>query len=197
MLGVELWRFGSTLDTDECFGPQVARERGWFDIFRLASWVVAFTIGISVLIGYAAFGSFLLEQFFRVCAVACLLFMSIVLAEEAIGAGLAPTTRIGHRLVTSIGFNRNSLDLTGVLVSGLIRLVFFVVAAGLVLAPWGLAVERCSDRFRRRLFWLQGWRSTDFAVQHLHRHRPFRAGLWDVSCGAAMGRFQAVFAFEF
>ncbi len=87
MLGVELWRFGSTLDTDECFGPQVARERGWFDIFRLASWVVAFTIGISVLIGYAAFGSFLIEQFFRVCAVACLLFMSIVLAEEAIGAG--------------------------------------------------------------------------------------------------------------
>jgi hypothetical protein len=30
--------------------------------------------------------------------------MSIVLAEEAIGEGLAPTTRIGHRLVTSIGF---------------------------------------------------------------------------------------------
>jgi potassium-dependent mechanosensitive channel len=101
MLGVELWRFGSTLDTDKCFGPPVARERGWFDIFRLASWVVAFTIGISVLIGYAAFGSFLLEQFFQVCAVACLLFMSIVLAEEAIGAGLAPTTRIGHRLVTA------------------------------------------------------------------------------------------------
>jgi small-conductance mechanosensitive channel len=60
------------------------------------------------------------------------------LTEEVIGAGLAPTTRIWHRLITSIGFNRNSLELTGVLVSGLIRLVLFVVAAGLVLAPWGL-----------------------------------------------------------
>lgn len=138
ILGVELWRFGSTLDTDDIFGPEVAKERGWFGLLRLVSWAVTFAIAVSVLIGYAAFGSFLLEQFFWVCAVASMLFMSIVLAEEAIGAGLAPTTPIGHRLVTSIGFNRNSLELTGVLFAGLIRLVLFIVAAGLVLAPWGL-----------------------------------------------------------
>src|SRR6202023_318293 len=137
MLGVELWRFGSTM-TDDNLGPQVARERGWFDLFRAASWVVTFAISVSVLIGYAAFGSFLLDQFFRVCVIACVLFMMIVLAEGAISAGLAPTTRLGHRLITSIGFNRNSLELTGVLFAGLIRLVLFVVAAGLVLAPWGL-----------------------------------------------------------
>lgn len=138
LLGVELWHFGSTVDTDNCFGPEVARERGWFDLFRIASWAVAFAIAGSVLIGYAAFGSFLLEQFFRVCAVACLLFMSIVFVEEAIAAGLSPTARIGHRLISSIGFNRNTLELTGVLIAGVIRLVLFVVAAGLVLAPWGL-----------------------------------------------------------
>ena len=137
MLGVELWRFGSTM-ADDSLAPQVARERGWFDLFRVASWVVTFAISVSVLIGYAAFGSFLLDQFFRVCVIACVLFMLIVLAEGAISAGLAPTTRLGHRLITSIGFNRNSLELTGVLFAGLIRLVLFVVAAGLVLAPWGL-----------------------------------------------------------
>ncbi len=138
LLGVELWRLGSTLDTDDVFGPEVARERGWFDLLRVASWGVTFTIAVSILIGYAAFGSFLLEQFFRVCTVSSLLFLLITLAEETIGTSLAPTTRIGHRLVTSIGFNRNSLELTGVLFAGLIRLVLFVVAAGLVLAPWGL-----------------------------------------------------------
>jgi potassium-dependent mechanosensitive channel len=138
MLGVEQWRFGSTLDTDEYFGPEVTRHRGWFDLLRLVSWAVTFTITISVLIGYAAFGSFLLEQFVRVFVVACMLFMSIVLAEEAIGEALAPTARIGHRLIISIGFNRNSLELAGVLFAGLIRLVLFAVAAGLVLAPWGL-----------------------------------------------------------
>ena len=64
--------------------------------------------------------------------------MSIVLAEEAISAGLTPTTRLGRRLITSIGFHRNSLELVGVLLAGLIRLALFVVAAVLVLAPWGL-----------------------------------------------------------
>jgi potassium-dependent mechanosensitive channel len=138
LLGVELWRFGGTLETDDCLGPEVTRQRGWFDILRLISWAEAFAITVSVLIGYAAFGSFLLDQFFWVGAVASVLFMSIVLLEEAISASLAPTARLGHRLITSIGFNRNSLELTGVLISGLIRLVLFVVAAGLVLAPWGL-----------------------------------------------------------
>jgi potassium efflux system protein len=138
LLGVELWRFGGTLETDDCLGPEVTRQRGWFDILRLVSWVEAFAITVSVLIGYAAFGSFLLDQFFWVSAVASVLFMSIVLLEETISAILAPTARLGHRLIASIGFNRNSLELTGVLISGLIRLVLFVVAAGLVLAPWGL-----------------------------------------------------------
>ncbi|HEX3496689.1 MAG TPA: DUF3772 domain-containing protein [Methylocella sp.] len=137
MLGVELWRFGGIVDTDDNLGPQVARE-SWLDFLHVASWVVTFAISVSVLIGYAAFGSFLLDQFFWVCVIACVLFMLIVLVEEAISAGLAPTTRLGHRLITSIGFNRNSLELTGVLFAGLIRLVLFVVAAGLVLVPWGL-----------------------------------------------------------
>ncbi|MGH6844000.1 MAG: DUF3772 domain-containing protein [Methylocella sp.] len=138
MLGIELWRFGGGASADGCLGPEVARQRDWFDLLRVAVWAVTFAIAVSVLTGYAAFGSFLTDQLFWTGAIACVLFMSIVLVEEAIGAGLAPTTRLGRRLITSIGFNRNTLELTGVLISGLIRLVLFVVAAGLVLAPWGL-----------------------------------------------------------
>ena len=33
MLGVEQWRFGSTLETDDISGPEVTRHRGWFDLF--------------------------------------------------------------------------------------------------------------------------------------------------------------------
>jgi small-conductance mechanosensitive channel len=138
MLGVELWRFGGTVDFDDCLGPEVVKARGWFDVLRALSWAVACAIAISVLIGYAAFGSFLVEQFFWVGAVACAVFMSIALVEEAIGAGLAPTTRLGHRLITSIGFTRHSLALASVLLAGMMRLALFVVAAILVLAPWGL-----------------------------------------------------------
>ncbi len=138
MLGIALWRFGTSVSADDCLGPEVAKQRDWFDLTRVAVWAVTFAIAASVLTGYTAFGSFLTDQFFRVCVVYCGFFMSVVLAEEAIGAGLAPTTRLGHRLIVSIGFNRNSLELTGVLIAGLIRLVLFAIAAGLVLAPWGL-----------------------------------------------------------
>ncbi|MDQ6703801.1 MAG: DUF3772 domain-containing protein [Pseudomonadota bacterium] len=152
MLGIELWRFGGAASADDCLGPEVAKQRDWFDLLRVATWAVTFAIAVSVLTGYAAFGSFLTDQLFWAGAVACVLFMSIVLVEEAIGAGLTPTTRLGRRLVTSIGFHRNSLELVGVLFSGVIRLALFVVAAVLVLAPWGLQSSDVSIDFGAAFF---------------------------------------------
>ena len=95
MLGVELWRFGRPLDTDDIFGPEVARERGWFGLLRIVSWAVTFAIAVSVLIGYAAFGSFLLEQFFWVCAVVSMLFMSIVSPKRQSARALRQRHRSG------------------------------------------------------------------------------------------------------
>ncbi|QBR71871.1 DUF3772 domain-containing protein [Beijerinckiaceae bacterium] len=138
VLGIELWRWGSAISADDCLGPQVASQRDWFGLLRVAIWAVAVVIVISVLIGYAAFASFLVDQLFWVGAVGCILYMSIILVDEAIGRGLTPTTRLGQRLVTSIGLQRNSLELVGVLVAGIVRLALFVVATALVLAPWGL-----------------------------------------------------------
>jgi small-conductance mechanosensitive channel len=152
MLAIELWRFGGSAGADDCLGPEVAKQRDWFDLLRVATWAVTFTIAISVLTGYAAFASFLTDQLFWAGAVACVLFMSIVLVEEAIGAGLTPTTRLGRRLVTSFGFHRNSLELVGVLASGAIRLALFVVAAVLVLAPWGLQSSDVSIDFGAAFF---------------------------------------------
>jgi potassium-dependent mechanosensitive channel len=147
MLGVELWRFGGDGGADDCLGPEVGKRRDWFDLLRVTAWVVTFAITISVLTGYAAFGSFLADQLFWSGAVACVLFLSIVLVKEAIGASVTPTTRLGRRLVTSIGVHRNSLELLGVLFSGVIRLALFVVAAVLVLAPWGLQSSDVSIDF--------------------------------------------------
>ncbi|MGH6937213.1 MAG: DUF3772 domain-containing protein, partial [Methylocella sp.] len=147
MLGIELWRFGGDAGADDCLGPEVGKQRDWFDLLRVTAWAVTFAIAISVLTGYAAFGSFLTDQLFWSGAVACVLFLSIVLVEEAIGAGVTSTTRLGRRLVTSIGVHRKSLELLGVLFSGVIRLALFVVAAVLVLAPWGLQSSDVSIDF--------------------------------------------------
>jgi potassium-dependent mechanosensitive channel len=152
MLGIELWRFGGGAGADDCLGPEVGKQRGWFDLLRVTAWAVTSAIAISVLTGYAALGSFLTDQLFWSGAVACVLFLSIVLVEEAIGAGVAPTARLGRRLVTSIGVHRNSLELLGVLFSGVIRLALFVVAAVLVLAPWGLQSSDVSIDFSAVFF---------------------------------------------
>jgi potassium efflux system protein len=152
VIGVELWRFGDALDADGCLGPKLGKERDWFDLLRAASCTVAFVIFVSVLIGYAAFGSFLVDQFFWVGAVACLLFMSIILVEEAISASFTPNSRVGRRLITSIGIHRNSLELVGVLISGAIKLALFGLAAVLVLAPWGVQSSDVPIDFRAAFF---------------------------------------------
>ncbi|MCI0468391.1 MAG: DUF3772 domain-containing protein [Beijerinckiaceae bacterium] len=138
IVGIELWRFGGTVSAEDCLGPEIAKKRDWFDFFRAASWLAVFAIFASVLIGYAAFGSFLADQFFWAGAVVCILFMAAVLAEEAIGASFTPNSRAGQRLIASFGFHRNSLELAGVLLAGLIKVALFILAAALVLAPWGL-----------------------------------------------------------
>src|SRR5438094_654720 len=63
-ISVELWRFGNFADAEDCFGPKIGNGTDWFDLFRAAAWIVAFVILVSDLLGYAAFGSFLVAQFF-------------------------------------------------------------------------------------------------------------------------------------
>jgi potassium-dependent mechanosensitive channel len=152
ILGFELWRFGALANAEDGLGPEAGRRRDWFDVLRVASWIVAIAITVALLTGYAAFGSFLVDQFFWESAVACILFMSIVLVDEAIGAGFRPTTRLGRRLMMATGFNRNSLELAGVVVSGVARLALFLLAFALVVAPWGLQSAEVLSAFSAAFF---------------------------------------------
>lgn len=151
LLGIELWRFGSAVEAEDCFGPQIGKGKDWFDFLRAASWFAAFIIAASVFSGYAAFGNFLTRQFFWAGAALCLLYMLAVLIDEATAAGFSPNSRFGRRLITIIGIHRNSLELMGVLVSGAARLALFGLAAILVLAPWGVQSSDISTDIRAAL----------------------------------------------
>jgi potassium-dependent mechanosensitive channel len=63
--------------------------------------------------------------------------MSTVLVDEGIAVGFRPSARLGRWVVTIFGLRGNSLELAGILLGGIARLALFVVAAFLVLAPWG------------------------------------------------------------
>ena len=140
-LGIGLSGFGGEAGNDDV-PTQVSRSRDWFGLLRAVAWLVTTAVLVSVLIGYAALGSFLIDQAVWISAVVCVLVLSMVLVDEGIAAGFRPNTRFGRWLVAIFGLRGKSLELVGIVLGGITRLALFVVAAFLVLAPWGL---RSSD----------------------------------------------------
>jgi potassium-dependent mechanosensitive channel len=135
-LGIGLSGFGDETD-DNSRGSPATVSRGWFGLLRAVAWMVTIAVVASVLIGYAALGSFLIDQAVWISAVVCILVMSTVLVDEGIAAGFRPSARLGRWLMIVGGLRSNSLELTGILLGGIARLALFIVAAFLVLAPWG------------------------------------------------------------
>ena len=134
-LGIGLSGFGDETG-DNSRGSPATVPRGWFGLLRAVAWMVTIAVVASVLIGYAALGSFLIDQAVWISAVVCILVMSTVLVDEGIAAGFRPSARLGRWLVI-VGLRGNSLELTGILLGGIARIALFLVAAFLVLAPWG------------------------------------------------------------
>ncbi|WOJ89532.1 DUF3772 domain-containing protein [Methylocapsa polymorpha] len=150
-LGVGIWRFGDAID-DDSFGPPVTNKHNWFDLLRVAAWLTRMAVVGAVLIGYPTFASFLLDQFVWICAVAGVLYMSIVFVDESVAAGFKPTTPLGHWIASSLGVERSSLELLGVLFSGLVRLALFGVAAFFILVTWGFQSADVPLDFRTAFF---------------------------------------------
>ena len=136
-LAFGLWRVGAD-SADECLGPLVTRRQNWFAILRGVGLAAAIVVVIAVLTGYPTFASFFLDQVIWTSGVVTVFFMANRLVEEAIGTGFKPTARFGHWLVNRVGLQRNSLELLGVVLSGALRLAFFLVAVAAALTPWGL-----------------------------------------------------------
>ncbi len=136
-LGIGLSGFGGEAGNDDV-GPQVTPSKDWFGLLRAVAWLVTTAVIVSVVIGYAALGSFLIDQAVWISAVVCVLVMSMVLIDEGIAVGFRPSSRLGRWLVAIFGLRGKSLELVGIMLGGITRLTLFVVAAFLVLAPWGL-----------------------------------------------------------
>lgn len=150
-LGGGLWGIEASAG-DNSFGPQVMRQHNWFGLLRVLAWIVGLVVIGAVLIGYPTFASFLLDQTIWIGAIAGLLYMSAVLVDEAASAGFKPTTHLGRWLIASLGIERNSVELLGVLASGAARLSLFGVAVALALAPWGVQSTDVSVDFRTVFF---------------------------------------------
>ena len=90
--------------SDECLGPKVTTTgRDWYGPLRLAAWAVIIVIFVAVLVGYVAFGTFLVDQLVWVSFIGAVLYLLMQLVTHGISAALRPQAPIGRGFVTSVG----------------------------------------------------------------------------------------------
>lgn len=119
---------------------------------RLAGWSAAIIIIAAAALGYAAFASFLQDQVLWLAMVGGVLLIVVTLVDEYIGHGVSPEGTVGKQVMAQVGLSRSSLKQISILSNGFMRLVLFIAAAMLVLAPWGLDRDDTLSTLRAALF---------------------------------------------
>ncbi|MCD0503264.1 DUF3772 domain-containing protein [Bordetella petrii] len=103
----------------------------WASVLVTATWIVLATSAISLMAGYAAFGSFIVKQVLWTLAILCSAYLLSVLIEDGFSTLLAPSAQDEDDV-------RNRLrGQAAVLLSGIARVAVVLFAATLLLAPFG------------------------------------------------------------
>ena len=142
----------------------------------------------SVLVGYVAFASFLVDQLVWISVLLALLLLAIVLVDEFIGGTLRDQTRIATTLQANTGLRRRSLAQIGVLATGIARVLLILIAGMAALAPWGIESADLLSSLRAAFVGVQGWRRHDLAVGHRYCGPDLRPWLHGYTCGAALAQ---------
>ncbi|MCB8822971.1 DUF3772 domain-containing protein [Microvirga rosea] len=134
-----LRRFAARANQDEaCLGPYVAPEISVGGPLRTVGWIIVGIVIGSVLGGYVALASFMVDQAMWISILVALLILLIALADEFISNTFRTQSRVSTMLQANTGLRRRSLEQIGVLASGAARLALIIVAVLLALAPWGI-----------------------------------------------------------
>lgn len=148
-----LRRFATTAtDEEACLGPYVPTEAEIGGPVRVVGWAAVAAVIASVLVGYIALASFLVDQIAWIGVILALLLLGLALADEFIGGTLAGQTRIATTLQANTGLRRRSLEQIGVLASAVARVVLILAAALLALAPWGIESADLMSSLRAAFF---------------------------------------------
>ncbi|MEP9349719.1 DUF3772 domain-containing protein [Xanthobacter sp. KR7-225] len=127
---------------------------------RFLAWlVVAFLIG-ALVAGYVSFAAFIAARLVIATAVLGGLYVLYGLIDAFFTEGLVPGTRRSRAMSTTLGLRPESLELIGILVAGLLKLLLFVVAAFLIAGSWGTSTADVMDTVERVSFGVRIGNST-------------------------------------
>src|SRR3954454_8607090 len=129
----------TTSDEAASLGPYIPTEtEAGSGLVRIVGWAAVVMVILSVLVGYVAFASFLVDQLVWISVLLALLLLAIALADESTGGTLREQPRIATALQPNMALRRRSLAQIGVLATGLARVILILIAGMLALAPWGI-----------------------------------------------------------
>jgi potassium efflux system protein len=140
---------------EDCLGPYVPTEPDLGGPVRSIGWVAVAATIASVLVGYVAFATFLVDQLVWIGVLGALLFFALTLADEFVGRAMKGDSTFATTIQANTGLRRRSLDQIGVIVEGLLRVVLIMAAIMLALAPLGVESTDLLSSLRRAFFGFQ------------------------------------------
>ena len=146
---------------EACLGPYIPTGPTVSGPVRLAGWAIVAAVVVSTLAGYVAFASFLLDQLLWVGSLAGILFLALRCCDRFVGGTLVEDSRVTTALQSNLGLRKKALQQLGVVTSGGIRVVLWIVAAMLALAPWGIESADIATSLRAAFF---GFRVGDVTI---------------------------------
>lgn len=113
------------------------QTRDWLALTRLVGVLLLVAIVGSCALGYVTFANFVILQAAWTASVAFTLYVVVVLAAGGVEYAFSPEGILGRSLIGGLGVKREQLAPIGVLLSGVITLIAWVVAALVAAAPFG------------------------------------------------------------
>ncbi|MFG1301872.1 DUF3772 domain-containing protein [Xanthobacter sp. V3C-3] len=133
--------------TQELVAP--AEGRQWL---RLVVWIAVVMLIGALVAGYVSFAAFVAARMVVAAAVLGCLYILYALIDSFFGEGLGAETHRAQRISKALGLKAARLELIGVLLSGLLKVLLFVVAAFLIVGSWGTSTADVMDTVERVSF---------------------------------------------
>lgn len=130
-------------------------ESPWWPAIRFAVWGATGLLIMADLFGYVAFSAFLVNQIAWTALISSLLFLLLKLVSEGFAEAFKPNSRLSRALVASVGLRRESLAQIAALMSGALTLGLYAIAAGLIVAPWGVQSHDMISAIKQAFFGFQ------------------------------------------
>ena len=142
------WRVIAAQDA----APATREGRDWVVLARLLGALSFVLIVGACAAGYVTFAHFVILQIGWLAAVAAMLYVVVILASGGVEQLFSEDGLVGRGLVNGLGVPRHQLAPIGVLLSGGVTLLAYLVAALVALAPWGYESNDFFGKLRASFF---------------------------------------------